>query len=82
MTRALLSACLTAVLAAGCTKPEPRWTRPDVGAETAREVELDCHQRSIQAFEPGNTPTDAQAVHVKREDYFARCMRASGFELR
>jgi hypothetical protein len=81
VTRALGIACLAIALAAGCTKqPQSRWARPDVGVETTREVELDCHQRAIEAFEPGNNPTDAQAVHVRREEYFARCMRGSGFE--
>jgi hypothetical protein len=66
---ALLAACAAA----------PRWQQPDVSPETTRQVELDCHQRAIEAIGPGNNPDDAQAVHQQREQYFERCMKGSGF---
>jgi hypothetical protein len=65
-----------------CAPKPPDWQRTDVSPATAKQVELDCHQRSIEAIGPGNNPEDAQAVHVRREDYFTRCMRGSGFERR
>jgi hypothetical protein len=69
-------------LAAGCAKPPPDWQRPDVSAATARAVELDCHQRAIQAFDPGNDLAEAKRIHEQREQYVERCMRGSGFERR
>ncbi|MEJ0067479.1 MAG: hypothetical protein WDO24_00505 [Pseudomonadota bacterium] len=81
--RGWCAAGLVIGLATACAPPPPpSWQRPDVSPETARQVELDCHQRSIEAFNPGNNPEDAKAIHLQREDYFARCMRGSGFELR
>jgi hypothetical protein len=81
MQRAVCVAGLMLGLAACAPKP-PSWQRSDVSAATAKQVELDCHQRSIEAIGPGNNPEDAQAVHQRRDDYFTRCMRGSGFELR
>jgi len=74
------AASLALALLAACAAP--RWQRPDVSPETARQVELDCHQRAIEAIGPGNNPDDAQAVHRVREQYFERCMKGSGFEQR
>jgi hypothetical protein len=77
------AASLALALVAACAKPPaPSWQRPDVSPETARQVDLDCHQRSIEAIGPGNNPEDAQAVHRQREQYVERCMRSSGFEFR
>jgi hypothetical protein len=79
--RALGSVSLALALLAACAKPPPSWQRPDVSPETARAVELDCHQRAVEAIGPGNNPEDTKSVHQRREEYFQRCMRASGFEL-
>jgi hypothetical protein len=77
------AAALLLALMAGCAKaPEPTWQRPDVSAASARQVELDCHQRAIVAIDAAASPADVQRVHAEREQYFARCMRGSGFELR
>jgi hypothetical protein len=72
---ALIGACTP-------TPPPSRWQRPDVGPETAREVELDCRQRAIEAIAGADDAEQAQAVHQQRDAYFERCMRGSGFELR
>jgi hypothetical protein len=81
--RALASAVALVVLVAGCSKPPPpSWQRPDVSPQTAHQVELDCHQRAIEAIDTANNPTEAQAIHQQRDQYFERCMRGSGFELR
>jgi len=71
-----------ALLAACANPPAPSWQRPDVSPETARQVELDCHQRSIEAIGPGNNVKDAEAIHQQRDEYFERCMRGSGFARR
>jgi hypothetical protein len=76
------AACLALALVGACAKPPPTWQRADVSPETARGVELDCHQHAIEAIGAGNNPEDAQSVHQRREQYFERCMRASGFERR
>jgi len=78
------AAGLALALAAGCTPAAPpsRWQRPDVGPETAREVELDCRQHAIAAIAGADTLDQAQSVHQEREAYFERCMRGSGFERR
>ena len=78
----LVAAGLPLALLAACTNPPPSWQRPDVSPETARAVELDCHQRAVEAIGPGNNPEDTKSVHQRREEYFKRCMRASGFALR
>jgi hypothetical protein len=74
------AACLALALLGACAKPPPTWQRADVSPEAARGVELDCHQHAIEAIGTGNNPEDAQSVHQRREQYFERCMRASGFE--
>jgi len=70
------------LLTACAPPPPPAWQRSDVSPATAQQVELDCRQRSIEAFGAGNNPDDAKAVHDQRQGYFERCMRGSGFELR
>jgi hypothetical protein len=76
-------AALLLGLAGGCaTTPAPTWQRPDVSAASARQVELECRQRAITAIDAGRNPAEIQRVHTEREQYFARCMRGSGFELR
>ena len=81
--RGCAGAALLLALAAACaTKPTQTWQRPDVSAASARQVELDCHQRAIEAIDAATSAADVQRVHTEREQYFARCMRGSGFELR
>ncbi len=83
LRRSAVAAAL--VLVAACAPkqpPIPVWQRPDVGPESAREVELDCRQRAIAATATANDPVAAQRVHEQREDYVDRCMRGSGFTRR
>jgi len=85
--RQLGTTLVTLALVAACSRaPTPAapatWQRPDVSPESTREVELDCHQRAIQAIAAAAAAADVQRVHEAREQYFQRCMRGSGFELR
>jgi hypothetical protein len=79
---AVLLLALVSVCAACAPAPTPTWQRPDVSAASTRRVELDCHQRAIVAIDAATSAADVQRVHTEREQYFARCMRGSGFELR
>jgi len=81
--RSWSATALLLALAAGCAKPPaPTWQRPDVSPASALQVELDCRQHAVAAIEPPASPAETQRVHTEREQYFARCMRGSGFELR
>lgn len=81
LARRLGATVVPLALAASCTPPPttPTWQRSDVSAESTREVELDCHQRAIEAIPAGTNAAERQRVHEAREQYFARCMRGSGF---
>ena len=76
------AASLALGLLGACAAPPPSWQRADVSPQTARGVELDCHQHAVEAIGAGNNPEDARAIHQRREAYFERCMRGSGFERR
>jgi hypothetical protein len=83
--RQLGATLVTLALVAACARapaPTTTWQRPDVSPESTREVELDCHQRAIEAIAAAVHAADVEHVHEEREQYFQRCMRGSGFELR
>jgi hypothetical protein len=71
---------LVLVLAACSTGPT--WYRDGISRESTHQVELDCHRRAILAIPAAENAAGAQPVHQEREQYFARCMGASGFERR
>ena len=75
-----LGAALLALAAAACAaEPADSWQRADVSPDVTQAVELDCHQRSVAAIAAATHTADVERVHAEREQYFARCMRGSGF---